>query len=214
MNCARIVSYPWLLSPLLFLCVFVQELYDVGIRLNQKPANVSVKIKKTGGIKFNAMVDLTHCDELLVRSLCQLYKIHNADILFREDATADQLIDLLEGSRIYIRCIYVVNKIDTVFLDEVDRLAHMDHTVVISIRDMINIDGLDAASLYVFSLFCFSCLAFSCIHFFWFCFNWSAYPTHSLTQSSTGCWRRSGNTLISFVSSPSPVVNSLPLISH
>jgi len=34
------------------------ELESVGIRLNKRPANVSFKIKKTGGVKFNTMVEL------------------------------------------------------------------------------------------------------------------------------------------------------------
>jgi hypothetical protein len=35
-------------------------------------------------------------DEELVRKLCQFYKIHNVDVLFRENATADQLIDVIQ----------------------------------------------------------------------------------------------------------------------
>ena len=30
------------------------------------------------------------------------YKIHNADILFREDIGSDELIDLIEGNRKYV----------------------------------------------------------------------------------------------------------------
>ena len=41
----------------------------------------------------------------------QEYKIHNADVLFREDATIDDFIDVIEGNRRYTRCLYVYNKV-------------------------------------------------------------------------------------------------------
>ena len=31
----------------------------------------------------------------------------NAEVLFREDATADELIDVIQGNRIYMPCLYV-----------------------------------------------------------------------------------------------------------
>lgn len=34
----------------------------------------------------------------------QEYKIHNAEILFKEDCSADDLIDVLEGNRRYVKC--------------------------------------------------------------------------------------------------------------
>lgn len=47
----------------------------------------------------------------LVRSILSEYKIHNADITLRFDATSDDLIDVIEGNRVYIPCIYLLNKI-------------------------------------------------------------------------------------------------------
>ena len=43
------------------------------------------------------------------------YKISNADIILKEDSSCDDLIDVIEGNRVYIPCIYVLNKIDQVF---------------------------------------------------------------------------------------------------
>lgn len=37
--------------------------------------------------------------------------MHNADITLRYDATSDDLIDVIEGNRIYVPCIYLLNKI-------------------------------------------------------------------------------------------------------
>lgn len=53
-------------------------------------------------------------------------------MLFREDATVDDLIDVIEGNRKYIKCIYVYNKIDVIGIDDVDRLAQQPNSVVIS----------------------------------------------------------------------------------
>lgn len=52
------------------------------------------------------------------------YKIFNADVLVRDpDVTVDDLIDAIEGNRKYIRCLYVINKIDTISIEEVDEMA-------------------------------------------------------------------------------------------
>ena len=46
-----------------------------------------------------------------VKAVCNEYKIHNADITMRDDCDIDDLVDVIEGSRVYIPCIYAVNKI-------------------------------------------------------------------------------------------------------
>lgn len=53
-------------------------------------------------------------------------------MLFREDATVDDLIDVIEGNRKYIKCVYVYNKIDVIGIDDVDRLARQPNSIVIS----------------------------------------------------------------------------------
>lgn len=45
------------------------------------------------------------------------YRISNADITLRHDATAEELIDIIEGNRMYIPCIYVLNKIDQISIE-------------------------------------------------------------------------------------------------
>lgn len=41
----------------------------------------------------------------------QEYRIHNCELLFKEDITVDDLIDIIEGNRRYIKCLYVYNKV-------------------------------------------------------------------------------------------------------
>lgn len=63
-------------------------------------------------------------------------------MLVREDCTADDFIDVILGNRVYLRCLYVYNKIDTTSLEEVDRLARHPHTTVISCELKLNLDYL------------------------------------------------------------------------
>jgi hypothetical protein len=65
------------------------------------------------------------------RCRCQ-YRIHNADITNREPhATVDDLIDTIEnairpGRVVYIPCLYVLNKIDSITIEELDLLDRDD----------------------------------------------------------------------------------------
>ena len=54
------------------------------------------------------------CWRAAIKSVCSEYRIHNADIYMREDCDVDDLVDGIEGSRVYIPAIYVINKIDQV----------------------------------------------------------------------------------------------------
>jgi ribosome-interacting GTPase 1 len=42
------------------------------------------------------------------------HRVHNADIFMSDDYEVDDLVDVIEGSRVYVPAIYVVNKIDQV----------------------------------------------------------------------------------------------------
>ena len=99
-----------------------KELESVGIRLNSQKPNIYFKQKKTGGLKFTHTVPITHCNEKMVQMILHEYKIFNADVVFREDCTMDQLIDVVQGNRVYLPCLYVYNKIDQISMEEVDRL--------------------------------------------------------------------------------------------
>ena len=83
-------------------------------------------------MSFTSTVRLTHINERLVCQILQGYKIHNAEILIREDVTVDQFIDVVLGNRKYIPCLYCYNKVDQISIQEVDRIARRPHTVVIS----------------------------------------------------------------------------------
>ncbi|KAA0189563.1 Developmentally-regulated GTP-binding protein 2 [Fasciolopsis buskii] len=119
-----------------------RELEAVGIRLNKKKPNIYFKPKKTGGLQITSMVPLTKINEKMTQMILQEYKIFNAEVIFREDCTPDEFIDVVVGNRVYVGCLYVYNKIDQVSLQEVDRLAREPHSVVVSCNLKLNLDYL------------------------------------------------------------------------
>jgi hypothetical protein len=90
----------------------VKELDSAGIRVNKKPPNISVTKLERGGIQVESTVPLTRVNPKLVYDIAREFDIHNALIIFREDASIDDLIDVLAGNRVYIPAIYFVNKAD------------------------------------------------------------------------------------------------------
>ena len=122
--------------------LLTQELEAVGIRLNKTVPNIYYKEKKGGGISFNSTCPLTKISEKMVQLILHEYKIFNADVVFRGDYTTDEFIDVVVGNRKYMPCLYVYNKIDQISIEEVDRIAHLPHCVVISCNMKLNLDYL------------------------------------------------------------------------
>lgn len=122
--------------------ILENELETVGIRLNEKPPDVTFNKKKMGGIRFASTVPLTQLGpdpEKLASSIMREYKISSADLLAREDITVDQLVDVIVGNRVYKPCCYFYNKIDTITIEEVEQLARMPHSLVGSVKKGYNI---------------------------------------------------------------------------
>ena len=51
-----------------------------------------------------------------IKAILREYKINNADLCIKCDATEDDIIDIIEGNRKYIPCLYALNKIDAITL--------------------------------------------------------------------------------------------------
>ncbi|GMY06715.1 developmentally-regulated G-protein 2 isoform X3 [Fagus crenata] len=81
-----------------------------------------------------------HLDESYLHSLHHVQYFNG--LLFCVDATVDDLIDVIEGNRKYMKCIYVYNKIDVIGIDDVDHLARQPNSVVISCNLKLNFDRL------------------------------------------------------------------------
>ncbi|KAG7390362.1 Developmentally-regulated GTP-binding protein 2 [Phytophthora pseudosyringae] len=129
--------------------ILENELETVGLRLNRQPPDIYFRKKNGGGITFNSTLRLTKLGDdpyQTVYKILHEYKLHNCEVLFREDCTTDDLIDVIEGNRKYVKCLYVYNKIDVVSIEDVDRLARMPNSTVIACahgdRPALNFDTL------------------------------------------------------------------------
>ncbi|KAK2956218.1 putative GTP-binding protein [Blattamonas nauphoetae] len=141
-TCSLILIVLDALSPLTHKRIIETELEGFGIRLNKKPPHINMKKKDKGGITIATTVKLTNLDEDTIRAICAEYRIRSADFNFHCDATADDLIDVIEGNRIYIPCIYVLNKIDQLTIEALDILARTPHCCPISAHLQWNLDDL------------------------------------------------------------------------
>ena len=53
-----------------------------------------------------------------------MWGLQPTQVTFRCDATADELIDVIEGNRIYVPCLYVLNKIDAITIEVPNPMWH------------------------------------------------------------------------------------------
>lgn len=123
--------------------VILKELRNIGIRPNEKKPDVTVKPKKIGGVHVSSTVPLTHLNDKIIRSIINEYGMHNADILFRDDVTIDQFIDILDRNKSYVPMIVLLNKVDLVdekYLNEVKKT--IPDFIPVSANEDLNIDFL------------------------------------------------------------------------
>jgi small GTP-binding protein len=120
----------------------LKELYDAGIRINTTPPEVSIHKSSKGGIITNRTVDLDF-DDKMIRAVLAEYKIHNAEVLIRERITLDQFIDVVLENRKYIPALTVLNKIDMVDSETLQRCSvRFPYAVPISAAIGTNLDTL------------------------------------------------------------------------
>lgn len=137
------------------LSVLKKELAEGGIRLDEQPPNILIEKTSTGGISVNAQVPIK-ASERLIKEIMRLYGLHNGRLIIREpNLTDDQLIDVLNGNRIYVPSVIVLNKIDLVnasFVQEIkskivgnNNNNNNNYFIAVSADSRINIDVLKEA---------------------------------------------------------------------
>ena len=123
--------------------VILKELDNVGVRPNQTKPDVRIKKTRKGGVNVSTTVPLTYLDEKTIRSIINEYGIHNADVLFRDDVTIDQFIDVIEDNKSYVPMMILLNKVDLVDLDYLKQLQkEIPEFIPISADKKLNIDAL------------------------------------------------------------------------
>ena len=143
-TCTCILIVLDVVKPLTHRRIIEYELEGFGMRLNKKPPNMIIKRKDKGGVNIIKTMNLnmSHMSEATIKSICAEYRIANADLHFKQDVTIDEFIDVIEGNRIYVPCIYALNKIDQISIEELDIIDRCPHYVPISARDEWNFDEL------------------------------------------------------------------------
>lgn len=99
-------------------------------------------VGKKGGTKSDAGGTRAHTPPPATNKEKRKKTRTNQQLLFKEDCSIDDLIDLIEGNRRYVRCLYVYNKVDMCTVEEVDEIARRDHSVPISASMRLGLDSL------------------------------------------------------------------------
>lgn len=134
--------------------VIMREVVDAGLRLNEKPADIQLSYRERGGLDIQATVPLTYLSEKEIENICKEFRIVNATIVFRDDATVDQFIDKLAANRVYTKGLVVLTKADLVPQDVLDDAIETVvskgwKVVPVSAVKELGLDGLKDASFEV-----------------------------------------------------------------
>jgi uncharacterized protein len=123
----------------------VDELEGAGVRINSRAPRVVVTHTDRGGLTVSSTVRLTHLAGGLAVQIAREFGFHNGSIVFREDATADQLIDVLAGNRVYVPALLSVNKSELLTPQDRARLVLEERPydpIFVSARDRLGLDAL------------------------------------------------------------------------
>eukprot|EP00191_Tetraselmis_sp_GSL018_P009152 CAMPEP_0177617362 /NCGR_PEP_ID=MMETSP0419_2-20121207/24823_1 /TAXON_ID=582737 /ORGANISM="Tetraselmis sp., Strain GSL018" /LENGTH=361 /DNA_ID=CAMNT_0019115831 /DNA_START=47 /DNA_END=1133 /DNA_ORIENTATION=+ len=141
-TCNLIVIVLDCLKPITHKRLIEHELEGFGIRLNKEPPPLTFKKKDKGGISLTSSISDPQLDLEAVKAVCSEYRIHNADIHLKGDCSIDDVVDVIEGSRVYIPCIYAINKIDQITLEELNVIDKLPHYCPVCAYLDWNLDGL------------------------------------------------------------------------
>ena len=123
--------------------VVKKEIYETGLRVNQKPPLVKISKKIRGGIDLGLTVKLTRINEETIKTILKEFRLENSSIVIREDITDDQLIDAIEGNKKYVPGIVVLNKIDMVDDKELEKIKSIvKPDICVSAEKKINTEEL------------------------------------------------------------------------
>lgn len=117
-------------KPLQHKKIIDNELYGFGMRLNKQKPNIKITKKDRGGGGLS-IINHTKTPTEIFQRVCEEYRVNSSEVKINE-GDVDDLIDAIEGNRIYVPSFYVLNKVDGVTLPELNVLCRMKHVVPIS----------------------------------------------------------------------------------
>jgi len=89
-----------------------KEIYDVGIRVNQRQPVVKIARKPRGGISMSSTVKLSKVSTDTLESVLKSFRMMNVDVVIRDDVDIDQFIDCIKGNRKYAHALVCISKAD------------------------------------------------------------------------------------------------------
>ena len=94
--------------------IIIRELEQSAIRINRRPKDIAVYFTDRGGVDVQITKKQTHLTAEQIADIVKQFKVNNANVVIRDDVTADDLVDHLAGNRVYIPAVALVNKVDLV----------------------------------------------------------------------------------------------------
>jgi small GTP-binding protein len=125
--------------------VLINELRKAGIRINARAPDVVIVRKEKGGVTVSHTLELTKMDMDTIAAIVREYGHINAEVIVREDISQDRLIDSMADNRVYIPAIAVINKIDLVdgeYLEKLKRGIKNIPVLAISVKEELGLDEL------------------------------------------------------------------------
>lgn len=124
--------------------ILKHELYDAGFRLNENPPEVFIHKKIDGGLQvqtvFNKKDSLS---KKMIKDIAMEMKLVNAEIVVREDITIDRFIDAVQGKKVYVKAIPLINKIDLLPESEMNRLrTKYRDAIFVSATEKTNLESI------------------------------------------------------------------------
>lgn len=100
--------------------IILKELFDSGIRLNDRPPNGSISKTGIGGIDVISTVE-QEIEKETIKTVVREYGFVNAQVVLREKITLDDLVDILAKTRVYVPSFNVLTKVDMVNRDQLKK---------------------------------------------------------------------------------------------
>lgn len=120
-----------------------QTIESIGVRLDCQPPRIVITRTQRGGLDIVYEKKQSQLNDKLVASVLGEYGIFSANVTIREDATVDQLIDVLVGNRVYASSLAVVNKVDLVTLEFLKKVSF--EFIPVSAEKKVNTEKLKQA---------------------------------------------------------------------
>lgn len=123
--------------------IILKEIYDTNLRLNKRKPDVKITRTHKGGINIGTTVKLTKISHETIAAVLKEFKINNADVVIRDDIDVDELIDIIEGNKVYIPSVVVFNKVDIADKEIIARARTIvKPDLMISARNMEHLEEL------------------------------------------------------------------------